>query len=77
MQSNEPNTQERILEAAQAEFLKRGFQAASLRTIVKTAGVTTGALYGYYASKEALFDALVEDHYKRFSLRLSECAGCL
>lgn len=55
MQSNEPNTQERILEAAQAEFLKRGFKAASLRTIVKTAGVTTGALYGYYASKEALF----------------------
>ena len=66
MQSNEPNTQERILEAAQAEFLKRGFQAASLRTIVKTAGVTTGALYGYYASKEALFDALVEEHYKHF-----------
>lgn len=27
-------------------------QAASLRNIVKTAGVTTGAFYGYYKSKE-------------------------
>lgn len=31
----------------------------SLRNIVKTAGVTTGAFYGYYKSKEELFDALV------------------
>ena len=30
-----------------------------LRNIVKTAGVTTGAFYGYYKSKEELFDALV------------------
>lgn len=30
-----------------------------LRNIVKTAGVTTGAFYGYYKSKEELFDELV------------------
>ena len=30
------------------EFLEKGFKSASLRNIVKTAGVTTGALYGYY-----------------------------
>ena len=60
MQDKEQTTQERILEAARAEFLDKGFRTASLRTIVKTAGVTTGALYGYYDSKEALFDALVK-----------------
>lgn len=49
-----------------AEFLKNGFQAASLRNIVKTAGVTTGAFYGYYKSKEELFDALVKTQYDVF-----------
>lgn len=66
MQNKEPNTQARILNAAQAEFLEKGFRAASLRTIVKQAGVTTGALYGYYESKEALFQALVGACYEHF-----------
>ena len=34
------STLERIHTAAQAEFLEKGYQAASLRNIVKTAGVT-------------------------------------
>lgn len=53
---------EAILQAAETEFLEKGFQNASLRNIVKTAGVTTGAFYRYYSSKEALFAALVEPH---------------
>ncbi len=48
-------TLEKIQEAALAEFLDKGFQGASLRQIVKNAGVTTGAFYGYFSSKEALF----------------------
>ena len=40
---------------AMEEFTEKGFQGASLRQIVKQAGVTTGALYGYFSSKEALF----------------------
>lgn len=39
----ESATQQKILEAAKQEFLEKGFQGASLRNIVKTAGVTTGA----------------------------------
>ena len=56
-------TLQKILEAAKREFLEKGFKSASLRSIVKTAGVTTGAFYGYYASKEDLFEALVGEHY--------------
>ena len=52
----------KIQEAARAEFLDKGFQGTSLRQIVKNAGVTTGAFYGYFSSKEALFNALVEPH---------------
>lgn len=56
-------TLESIHRAAKAEFLEKGFKSASLRNIVKTVGMTTGAFYGYYNSKEELFEALVGEHY--------------
>ena len=56
------NTLENILQAGMEEFSDKGFLGASLRQIVKTAGVTTGAFYGYFYSKEALFTAIVEPH---------------
>lgn len=55
------STQARILEAGKAEFLRKGFKNASLRSIAREAGVTTGAIYGYYPDKAALFDALVSE----------------
>ena len=58
------NTLDNIHKAAKKEFLDKGFQMASLRNIVKNAGVTTGAFYGYYKSKEELFDALVGKQYE-------------
>lgn len=61
----ESETQAKILAAATAEFLRKGFRGASLRQIVKSVGVTTGAFYRYYASKEELFDALVMPHARR------------
>lgn len=61
-----------ILSAGKKEFLEKGFSAASLRNIAKEANVTTGAFYGYFKSKEALFERLVGesakicmDRYKR------------
>ncbi len=59
MSESEQTTLEAISQAAKAEFLEKGFRGASLRNIVKTANVTTGAFYGYYKSKEDLFDVLV------------------
>lgn len=62
MEEKTSATLESIEQAAMQEFLEKGFQGASLRQIVKNAGVTTGAFYGYFSSKEALFNALVEPH---------------
>ena len=62
MENENLGTRDNILRSAMAEFLDKGFQGASLRQIVKNAGVTTGAFYGYFSSKEALFNALVEPH---------------
>ena len=60
MESKTPDTLEKIQQAALDEFSEKGFLGASLRQIVKHAGVTTGAFYGYFSSKEALFASIVE-----------------
>ena len=62
MEERSSSTLENIQQAALSEFLEKGFLGASLRQIVKNAGVTTGALYGYFSSKEALFASIVEPH---------------
>ena len=69
MEQRAPKTREKILESGQREFLDKGFLRASLRVIVREAGVTTGAFYGYFSSKEALFDALVEKEETFFITR--------
>lgn len=55
-------TQRNILETAKRHFLSDGLTGASLRNIVKDAGLTTGAFYKYYPTKEALFDALTDPY---------------
>ncbi|MBQ2464886.1 MAG: TetR/AcrR family transcriptional regulator, partial [Treponema sp.] len=54
------STKEKLLEAAKNEFMQNGFLKASLRTICKNAGVTTGALYFFFHDKEDLFDSIVK-----------------
>ncbi|MGI6012086.1 MAG: TetR/AcrR family transcriptional regulator [Ruminococcus sp.] len=65
-------TLERIHQAAKTEFLEKGFRSASLRKIVKSVNMTTGAFYGYYKSKEELFEALVGKHYDYLIGRFKE-----
>ncbi|MFQ6793503.1 TetR/AcrR family transcriptional regulator [Thomasclavelia sp.] len=62
MEEKSSETLLKIQRAAIDEFLEKGFLKASLRQIVKYAGVTTGAFYGYFSSKEALFASIVEPH---------------
>lgn len=58
------DTLQNILDRGRDEFLQKGFEGASLRAIAKAAGVTTGAIYGYFPDKKALFDALVSQPAK-------------
>ena len=54
-------TRERLLQAAFREVYRSGYQSASLDTILAAAGVTKGALYYHFDSKEALGYALVQE----------------
>ena len=54
-------TKKKLLESAKKEFLAKGFNGASLRTIAANAGVTTGAMYRHFKDKNDFFCALVDD----------------
>ena len=54
-------TRNKLLQSARAEFLEKGYMKASLRTICKNAGVTTGALYFFFQDKEDLFESIAKE----------------
>lgn len=47
--------------AARSQFGQRGFDQTSIDDIATAAGVTRGALYHYFDSKEQLFEAVFEE----------------
>ena len=49
-----------IIDAAFVEFMKKGYDKASMRTIAANAEVTIGAIYTRYPTKNELFYSLVE-----------------
>ena len=65
-------TKNLILVSARKQFLERGFQGASIRKIASEAGVTYGALYGYFSSKEELFYALTDPFTDKIMRKLDD-----
>jgi TetR/AcrR family transcriptional repressor of nem operon len=61
-------TRDKLLQAAFEEIYRRGFQAASLDTILAKAGVTKGALYHHFPDKASLGYAVVDEVVKGFLL---------
>lgn len=55
-----PNTRERLLEAALKLFAKQGFHETSLRQISAEIGVQNSAVYAHFASKQEIFDTLLD-----------------
>jgi len=49
-----------ILKAAMALFSERGFHSVSMHQIAEQAGMAVGTLYNFFASKEELYNALME-----------------
>lgn len=58
---NPEQTRGRLLDAAFGQVYQAGFQGTDLDTILEAAGVTKGALYHHFGSKEALGYAIVEE----------------
>jgi TetR/AcrR family transcriptional regulator len=52
--------QQRILDTAETEFAAKGFAVANINVIAQKAGISIGAMYKYFGSKEDLFLTVVE-----------------
>ncbi|MGA2055428.1 MAG: TetR/AcrR family transcriptional regulator [Bradyrhizobium sp.] len=50
-----------IIDGARKVFMDLGFDGASMGEIARAAGVSKGTLYVYFADKNALFEAIVEE----------------
>ena len=53
-------TAQRILDAAEILFARKGYEAASLREIAALAGIRQPGLYNHFASKEELYRAVLD-----------------
>jgi len=60
MQQRSEETRSKIIESAVKLFSTRGFNAASVDDICKDAGISKGAFYHHFESKQALFLALLD-----------------
>jgi AcrR family transcriptional regulator len=63
-QTTESHTADRIRETAAGSFAERGFGATSMREIARLVGVTPGAIYNHFASKEALLYAIALENHR-------------
>ena len=57
----DPVKRQQIIEGARRVFIEKGFDAASMNDITREAGVSKGTIYVYFANKEELFEALIEE----------------
>jgi AcrR family transcriptional regulator len=58
-------TRARLLEAAALVYARQGFSGATLDEVAAEAGLTKGAVYSHFGSKENLLLALMEEHLAR------------
>lgn len=66
MQIKKNEIEQALLEAAETEFYACGFEHASVRRIMRTAGVSIGNFYNYFKNKEELYYAVVGEAYHTF-----------
>lgn len=56
--TNEKNTEQKILEAAEDVFHIKGYDGARMQEIAEHAGINKGLLHYYFKTKEKLFEAI-------------------
>jgi AcrR family transcriptional regulator len=56
------DTKENILKTAYDLFLSNNYEAVTINSIIKATGLTKGGIYHYFASKEEIFKAVVDQY---------------
>jgi TetR/AcrR family transcriptional regulator len=68
-QARSAKTRAAILAAAEHSFAQSGLAGARTDAIAAAAGVNKAMLYYYFKSKEQLYEAVLEDHFREFNRR--------
>lgn len=68
-------TTRQLVTAARDLFANKGFAATSIEEIVRTAGVTRGAMYHHFTGKEDLFEAVFEQEQEALGERVRAAAS--
>jgi len=70
MQTRSKKTRSQIMDAAIEELCRKGYDAASVSDICEEAGVSKGAFYHHFPSKQALFLAIMQDWLRGIDTQL-------
>ena len=63
-QQHRDERREQILAAARRCFLRDGFHATSMQDLFAEAGLSAGAVYGYFAGKDDVIVAIAEENFQ-------------
>ncbi|SFK82633.1 DNA-binding transcriptional regulator, AcrR family [Porphyromonadaceae bacterium KH3CP3RA] len=61
-------SREHIIKKATALFLQKSFKAVTMKEIVESTGLSKGAFYHYFPSKESLFLEIVETYIRMLNI---------
>ncbi|MGH3674622.1 MAG: TetR/AcrR family transcriptional regulator [Mycobacterium sp.] len=67
-------TRDVLMSAARSLFGEHGYDGTSIDAILQASGVARGALYHHFATKEALFDAVLEREVATIAAAAAEAA---
>lgn len=71
---HKPESRRRIVHAAATHFRRDGINGVGVVPLMKAAGLTHGAFYSHFESKEALVEAVLEEGVNETFERLSQAA---
>ena len=70
MQQRSEETHARILKVAESLFAQKGFDATGVADICAAAGVSKGAFYHHFPTKQAVFQALLDNWLAQLDIQL-------
>lgn len=71
-EQNKLANREAILTAALKVFWKHGYEAVTIRDIIRATHLASGTFYNYFPDKETLLKALVEERFTELTARLTQ-----
>lgn len=68
-------SRKKIIDAAMDVFSRKGYAAANIREIAKTAGISVGGVYLYFKNKEELYKSIIDDRMRDMGSKIEIIAG--